>query len=272
MAESVQAWALSFIGSTSLPQKIAPGPVPERWEELPPLRVPAPGRPAELEVRERGARTPKPEALRDPRCRARVLHTFWHHELQAAELMCWALLAFPATPLEFRRGLVRVALDEIRHMGMYQRHIEQLGFRLGEFPVRDWFWKRVPGCSDEVSFVALMGMGFEAANLEHAPEFASWFRAAGDEVGAALQEQIAREELAHVRFGTSWFTRWKQGCRFEEWQQSLPAPLSPWVLRGKRVDAEVRRRAGMPDAFIDALIAFEPELRGGMVRREEPSS
>src|SRR5690606_31833324 len=106
---------------------------------------------------------------RDPRARARLLHTFWFHELQAAELMCWALLKFPESEPAFREGLLRIWRDEVRHMGLYQAHIESLGFRLGDFEVRDWFWHRVPTCHNPTMFVALLGMGLEAANLEHAP-------------------------------------------------------------------------------------------------------
>ena len=58
--------------------------------------------------------------------------------------MAWAVLAFPETPLEFREGLVRIALDEIRHMRIYAEQIARLGYRVGSFAVRDWFWERVP--------------------------------------------------------------------------------------------------------------------------------
>ncbi len=79
--------------------------------------------------------------------------------------MAWAVLAFPETPREFRSGLVRIALDEIRHMHLYAGQIARLGFRVGEFPVRDWFWELVPRCGDGASFVATMGLGVESANL-----------------------------------------------------------------------------------------------------------
>jgi len=47
----------------------------------------------------------------------------FHHELQAAELMCCALLAFSDVELEFSRGLLGVCLDEIRHMNLFREHI-----------------------------------------------------------------------------------------------------------------------------------------------------
>ena len=54
------------------------------------------------------------------------------HELQAAELMAWALLAFTDAPHEFRSGLLRIAGDEIRHMRLYREQIERLGHAVGD--------------------------------------------------------------------------------------------------------------------------------------------
>jgi uncharacterized ferritin-like protein (DUF455 family) len=261
--EDVEAWAKHYVLSTDLRVKLAPPPLPSRFRaEFTPIRLAAPGRPPELRPARRGERTPRAEALKEPHYRARLLHAFWHHELQAAELMCWAVLAFADAEPEFRRGLLGICLDEIRHMNLYREHIEALGSSLGSFGVRDWFWKRVPSCRGKVAFVALMGMGLEAANLEHAPNFAALLRGAGDEAAARIQDQVAREELTHVRFGTRWFTRWTGGCRFEDWMAELPPPLSPWVLKSSPLATNERRSAGMSDEFLAALVAYVPTPKG----------
>lgn len=268
----VEAWAEYYVLSTELAVKMAPPPVPRVFRASPtPRRIDAPGRPPELRLARRGERTPKDEALRDPHYRARTLHAFFCHELQAAELMCWALLAFSDAEQEFRKGLIGICLDEIRHMNLYREHIEALGGAIGQFGVREWFWKRVPACPDAVSFVAVMGMGLEAANLEYARNFAERFRAAGDETGARIQERIAKEELAHVSFATRWFRHWTGGCTFEEWVSRLPPPLSPWVLHGKPIAKSARERAGMPPEFIAALEAYVPEPKGRPVPAEPPA-
>jgi uncharacterized ferritin-like protein (DUF455 family) len=265
----VETWAERYVRSRDLSLKLAPPPVPSRFASNPvALRLSAPGRPPELRLTARAAATPKAEALKDPRYRARTLHTFFHHELQAAELMCWAVLAFVDAELEFRKGLIAICLDEIRHMNLYREHIERLNSTIGEFEVRDWFWERVPTAPSKLAFVALMGMGFEAANLEHAPSFAQRFRAVGDEAGAALQERIAREELAHVGFATRWFKHWTGGCRFDEWLESIPEPISPLLLRGRTLDEAARLRAGMTEEFIRALGDYVPARTG---RRAAPS-
>lgn len=269
---SVETWAHHYVTSTDLGVKLAPPDVPRHFSvDARPVRLTAPGRPPALYPARRGERTPKPEALKQPLYRARALHAFFHHELQAAELMCWALLAFCDAELEFRKGLLGICLDEIRHMNLYRAHIEALGFEIGAFGVRDWFWRRVPACSSKLGFVAVMGMGLEAANLEHATNFAGRFRAAGDEVGAQLQEQIGKEELGHVAFAVRWFTRWTGGCRFDDWVSHLPPPLSPWVLRGEPLAAVARRRVGMPAEFVAALESYVPEVRARHAGPDTPS-
>jgi uncharacterized ferritin-like protein (DUF455 family) len=262
-ALDIEAWARAYVESTSLRDKLAPPAPPRIFQAAASaVRLFAPGRPAELRQARRGERTPRQEALENPYYRARTLHAFLHHELQAAELMCWAILAFPDTPQEFRRGLLAICLDEIRHMGLYAEHIRSLGCAVGDFGVRDWFWKRVPSCRTAVEFVAVMGMGLEAANLEYAPDFAARFRLAGDEQGALIQERIAAEEVAHVGFATRWFTRWTGGCDFAAWAGHLPPPLSPWVMHGEPIAVDARRRAGMSEEFLRDLRAFVPEPKG----------
>jgi len=218
-------------------------------------RLMAPGRPEQLRVK---AKATKTRGLASPHGRARALHTFFHHELQAAELMAWALLAFPRAPRAFKAGLVRIALDEVRHMQMYGEEIERLGYRVGDFEVRDWFWERVPACADPGAFVAVMGLGFESANLEHTSSYAARFRDVGDEQGARIQERVGAEEIAHVRFGVRWFRAFRGELRFDTWADSLPPPLSPMLMRGMPVRREARERAGQPGLFIEALEQWQP--------------
>ncbi len=254
---TVERWAWDYVLATTLREKLLPSEVPELWEEAPPARrLGAPGRPRELRVvqrRERG------RSLRTVEGRARALHTFFHHELQAAELMAWALLAFPDTPREFRDGLVRIALDEVRHMHFYARAIEGLGHHVGDFAVRDWFWSRVPACASPTAFVAVMGLGLESANLDHSAAFAARFREAGDEEGARVQELVGLEEIAHVRFGARWFERFAGPVEFEAWRRALPAPLSPMLMRGRPLQREARARAGQSERFLDELDAWIPD-------------
>jgi uncharacterized ferritin-like protein (DUF455 family) len=133
-----------------------------------------------------------------------------------------------------------------------------LGFAVGDFPVRDWFWQRVPAAASPAAFLAVMGLGFEAGNLDHTQRFAQQFRELGDESSASLQELVAEEELPHVAFAAHWFRRFEGELSFARWSQELPAPLSPMVMRGKPLDRIARSAAGMDEQFLDALEQWKP--------------
>ena len=259
-AGTVERWCWELVLGRELARKLTPGAPPDptrdaSWEQpCPARRLDRPGRPDELRLTQRSPRTPGD--LGPPAARARLLHTFLHHELQAAELFAWAVLAFPETPRAFRAGLLRLCLEELEHLHLYAQHLAALGARVGDFAVRDWFWERVPRCPDAASFVALQGLGLEGANLEHSARFAQRLRAAGDERGARLLERVGAEEVAHVAFARRWFERLSGAALdYERWRAALPPPLTPALLRGRPLQREARRRAGMDEAFLARLEA-----------------
>lgn len=254
-SNTVERWAFDFIACSDLQGKLTPTAAPSRWMSPGPsaIRVSAPGRPDELDLIGKTRRSVKKHQLTSPRWRAHLLHTFLHHELQAAELMAWAILAFPDTPQSFRQGLLGICKDELRHLALYRGHIESLGHQFGEFPVRDWFWQRVQTCESPLQFVALMGLGLEGSNLDHTQRFTQWFREAGDLQGAEIQEQVGNEEVAHVRFAVHWFAEWTDGMQFDSWREALVRPLTPTMFRGPQIDRSRRLAAGMTQDFLDAL-------------------
>ncbi len=289
-AETLEAWALRVLTAPTLEQKLAPGPVP-RALGAPPEDVGGPGlddargpgpddaggpwpddaggpgpddarrllpsRPAPLVRVERAPRTPRPGALVDPRARARLLHLFFHHELQAAELFAWALLAFPEAAPRFRRGLAAIAGEELRHARAYAARVEALGLTLGEVGARDWFWERLAGCASPLAFVSLMGLGLEGGNLDHGRLWARRLAQAGDAESAALVRAVARDEVRHVAFAARWFRRFTGGLCFERWRSELPAPLTPGLMRGAELDREARAAAGLGADFLAALESWE---------------
>lgn len=259
--QTIERWCWDLVTTVDLEAKLTPRipPAPEdpaSWEASPPARRPGPGRPAEFSLSTRSPRTTRPRALVEPRVRARLVHTFLHHELQAAELFAWALLAFPEAPREFRAGLLRLCREELGHLALYRDHLTLLGVAPGAFPVRDWFWERVGGVNDPLAFVALLGLGLEGANLEHSARFARWFRAAGDEPGARILAHIEHDEIAHVAFARHWFEHWTGApLDYERWCAVLPVPLTPALLRGLPLNRAARIEAGFGARFLDRLEA-----------------
>lgn len=256
--DTVEAWALAYIAAASLEHKRRPPAVPDRWASpTERFAVPTkPGRPPELTVvnKARGG-----YGAQSPEARARMLHTFLHHELQAAELMAWAILQFRDAEPEFKHGLLRICLDEIRHLDLYCALLEERAVKWGAYPVRDWFWQRVPTCTTPLQFVSLMGLGVESANLEHAARFADEFERHGDHEAAQLQRVVERDEVNHVAFGRRWFEHWRGELTFVAWQEQLPKPLSPLLMRALPLNRTARERAGLNPAFLDALAAWTPD-------------
>jgi uncharacterized ferritin-like protein (DUF455 family) len=238
--ETLEAWALAYVTTDDLEAKVAPTIPPEATLAPearatlgpPPAR---PGRPPELLAARKAAKTPGKDALREPSKRAQILHTFFHHELQAAELFAWAILAYPDADSGFRRGVARLLLDEARHMRLYRDRIRALGY--------------------DIAFVATLGLGFEGGNLDHAARFAERFAAVGDEESAALQRRVAQEEEPHVRFALRWFEKFTGAVTYEGFAHHLPPPLTPGLMRGKRLETEARLRAGFPAPFLEELAA-----------------
>lgn len=254
---TIEAWCRAFVTCTDAERKLAPPPPPDAgvetsWEREPEARRPTPGRPGAWRVVARSPKTPRD--LTPPAARVRLLATLLHHELQAAELFAWAILAFPGTPRAFRAGMLGLCRSELEHLARYRAHLERLGGRVGEHPVRDWFWERALGCADALAFVAFLGLGLEGANLEHTARFARAFRAAGDEDGARTLESIEAEEVAHVAFAARWFERLGGApLDWERWCAALPAPLTPALFRGRPLNRAARTRAGLGGALLDAL-------------------
>ena len=251
---TVEGWCEELVRATDLTAKLAPGDPRGLAFELdaPERRIEAPGRPLELRVVARSSPA--------PRSGARLLHTLVHHELQAAELFAWAILAFPRAPQAFRAGLLALCLEELEHLQLYLAHMRSLGTEFGAHPVRDWFWERVARCESPASFVALQGLGLEGANLDHCPRVAAQFRAAGDEAGARILERVQQDEIGHVAFAAHWFEKFTGApLEYGRWRAALPAPLTPALMQGKPLALAARRAAGMSEDFL-ARLAAEPAI------------
>lgn len=265
---TIEAWALAFVSECEATRKLWPVAAPStsvdaHWcDDGVERRLAAPGRPSEWVMTRRAQKAAKAGALTRVEERVRMLHVFAHHELQAAELFAWAVLAFPNTPRAFRAGLVALCEEELRHCQAYLTRVEALGGRFGAHPLRDWFWERVSCVRTPLEFVALQGVGLEGANLEHAARWAQLFRASGDELSAQLIDTVERDEIGHVAFARAWFERLSGApLTFERWAAALPAPLTPSLFRGASLNRESRRRAGLDEAFLDALGRAGPAVR-----------
>jgi uncharacterized ferritin-like protein (DUF455 family) len=254
----VRDFAHRIVTSTDLERKLRPAPAglvdDEPGESL---RLEAPARSPELRIRSgREVKVPPLAGFNDPAQRARILHALANHELQAAELFAWALLAFPDAPPEFRRGLLAILDDEQRHTRMYCARVGALGHRLGDFPVTGYFWHKTPDILSPLDFVCAMSLTWENANLDHTAEYAAAAREAGDDKTAKVIEAVGRDEIEHVRFGWTWLQRFKgPEDAWRVYESSLSWPLHPSRAKGSEFRSERRRAAGLDDDFIRRLEA-----------------
>lgn len=248
--------------TTDLAEKLRPAPRtttdlspgPAEWHA-------GPGRPSSLAIQPASkVKVPSVSGFADPAQRVRILHALANHELQAAELFAWALLAFPDAPAEFRRGLAKILDDEQRHTRMYVARIETHGAAFGDFAVNGYFWGKVPAIRTPLEFIAAMSLTFENANLDHTAENAAAARRAGDEKTARVIEQVATDEVEHVRFGWRWLEEWKEPgeSSWDAWRRSLAWPLRPAKAKGASFHREGREAAGLDPEFIALLEASEP--------------
>jgi uncharacterized ferritin-like protein (DUF455 family) len=224
------------------------------------LRVEQPVRPANLQFapRRTAPAMPHPETFTDPHRRAVAHHILANHELQALEVMAWALLAFPEAPPEFRLGMARIMQDEQRHTQMHLERAAALGLAFGDLPVNCYIWKKAQQFACVLDYLAGLPLTFEGRNLDHTLEFAEHFERAGDAKSAAVMRQIHKDEIEHVAFGYDWLKRLKPGSS-STWQayvNHLHWPLRPEKAVGDAFHRQPREAAGLDAAFIDELQQF----------------
>ena len=251
----IRDFALTVVTTEDLVRKLGAPPAGLTDEEPgPPLRIARPGRPPGLGF-ERRIEVPRIEGMPDPAQRPRILHALANHELQAAELFAWALLAFPDAPKEFRQGLLRILADEQRHTRMYIARVEDAGARFGDFPVSGYFWSKVETITTPLRFLCAMSLTFENANLDHTLEYEEAARRAGDAKTAAVIERVHLDEIEHVRFGWTWLQVFKREdeSAWDAYRANLTWPLRPAKARGRTFHREGREAAGLEAEFIRRL-------------------
>ena len=206
--------------------------------------------------------------MRDRSQRVRIIHALANHELQAVELFAWAVLAFPAAPAPFRRGLVAILADEQRHLILYRDRLRAHGADFGDYPVTGHFWNQLEALSTPIGFLCAMGLTFENANLDFAGDYMRAATEAGDPETAAALAEVHRDEERHVRFAFRWLCRFKRPDEspLEAYRRTIEFPLGPSRARGARFDRDSRVRAGLDEEFIAELEATEPVRPSGRPR------
>jgi uncharacterized ferritin-like protein (DUF455 family) len=133
----------------------------------------------------------------------RLMHGMLDNEMHAAELSGRNSYEFPRMPWQFHMDMARVVWDEIRHSEETKKHLEDLGGRVGMYPV-------VPGNFgyriqlDLLHRLQDLHRRGELGGLNGLLKSRNTFREAGDETGANMFDFIQADETRHVAFGNRW--------------------------------------------------------------------
>ncbi len=256
----MREWAVRILGADTLEEKLfspdkltdhEPGPS-MIWNE--PVRPQGMG----FTLRGRDGKLPSFQEHGSQDKRAACLHRFAGHELLAVEIMAYALLRFPDAPKNFRRGLANTLKEEQGHVRLYMARLEAMGVRFGDMPLFKHFWVHTPYLTTPTSYVSVMSLTFEMANLDFAPMYGKSFDTHGDKESAELMAQILKDEIAHVAFGWRWLKKFKaEGLdEWDAWEKHLSPLLTPKRARGFVLHEEHRKKAGVSEEWLNKLKAL----------------
>lgn len=268
----LRGFCRGILESGDLVAKLAPPP-PDLIDDEPgaPLLLDRPARDAEIALSGGAERLPRPDQLAEPWARARCLARFAHHELMAVELFAWALLRWPEQPDGLRRTLLGILVDEQHHCTLYLERLADHGETLADHSRSDYFWKHAPAIAAAPdgprAFLSAMGLTLEQANLDFSKLYRDGFRAGGDEASARVCEIVHEDEIRHVRLAAVWLRRLAPEAPTDlaAYTAAVPFPFTAARAKGRQFDAESRRRAGLSEAFIEAV--RDARSTGGGPRR-----
>lgn len=235
------------------------------WSEWTEFELPKlPGRTGQLAFSDKQSKFPKAARLNETDKKAIALHSFANHELLAIEMMAAAILIYPHQTEEevrFKKGILTALKDEQKHLGLYIKRLNELGYAFGDFPLNDFFWRQMEKLKTPAQYTAMMALTFEAANLDFAQYYAGIFRSFGDEITAGVLDTVMEDEISHVAFGAHWMKRWKGDKKlWDYYRESLPYPLTPARSRGINFDPTVHARAMNDDEFIQSLTDYDDDF------------
>lgn len=195
---------------------------------------------------------------------AAFVHAIAHIEWNAIHLAWDAVWRFGGMPREFYDDWTRVAAEEAKHFSMLRARLIELGSDYGRLPAHEGLWQTAEATRhDLLARMALVPRVLEARGLDVTPGLIAKLRTAGDDKTADILEVVLREEVGHVRIGSSWFHRLCEERRLEPAEAFASAIRAHFRGRTKDVaDATSRRlriEAGFREDELDALARLARE-------------
>lgn len=135
------------------------------------------------------------------------LHRHMNNEIGSLEIAALCLVDFPEAPWELRMQLARQCWDEMRHVELLHRRLQELGGYQGEFPIANLEWTITCMLDSLPARLAVQNRTFEAGQMDLLGQLVPRWRSVGDEATATMLEGILADEIQHVRFANQWIKR-----------------------------------------------------------------
>jgi uncharacterized ferritin-like protein (DUF455 family) len=173
-------------------------------DDVPAQTINAPGRPEKPElVPPRQVKQRKPSTTQG---RATLLHALAHIEFNAINLAWDAVYRFRGLPAAYYSDWIQVALEEVLHFELLNKHLRSLDCSYGDYPAHNSLWEMAQETDyDVLARMALVPRFLEARGLDVTPGIKEKLVAAGDKRAGEILDIIFRDEIGHVAAGSRWF-------------------------------------------------------------------
>jgi uncharacterized ferritin-like protein (DUF455 family) len=239
---------------------------PLSWDEWKAFELPqSPGRKDKLSFSDESMKFPKAIHLKDTDKKAMALHSFANHELLAMEMMAAALLIYPhktEEDIRFKKGIVTALKDEQKHLLLYIKRLNELGYEFGDFPLNDFFWRQMQKLTTPSEYLSVMALTFESANLDFAQFYRDIFKKLGDEKTSQIMDIVLEDEISHVAFGAHWMKNWKKDeSLWDYYRTCLPWPVTPARSKGIEFDRDLHLKAVNDADFVEKLSDYNDDFK-----------
>ncbi len=192
--------------------------------------------------------------LASPEGQAAMIHSFAHIEFNAINLALDIICRFQSMPFDFYRDWSRVAMEEAKHFNLLRNRLLMLGYDYGSFTAHDGLWKMAEDTAHDILLrLAVVPRILEARGLDVTPDLINRFNEIDDPETASILKTIYRDEIGHVKIGTTWFNHvcHERGICPESTFNDIFNTFSP---RGKaRINRDARKQAGFSIKELDAI-------------------
>lgn len=193
------------------------------------------------------------------------LHGIYTGELQAMEAAGRTLFDFPDAPWEFQLDMARQVWDESRHAEIFQRLVEYMGARPGDYVETEILW-RCTQAEDPAARVAGINRGLEGLACDVFDQLIRIAQRNGDEVIERSIDYVLADEITHVRMGSKWMRKLTEGdpdrlARAQAFQDTVDEVFN--FRGGRRVAEDLKVDDGMT-----LTIAREARLLAGFTEEE----